>query len=162
MASGRSESMLNRNSILLSVKPHYAQSILDGIKKYEFRKVRVRDDVDGMLLYASSPRRELVGYVEIDTVLEDSPHKLWSTTGADGGISRKQYLDYFKDKDCAYAIKVKRVHAFPQGIDPNTIFPDFKAPQSFMYINTSVIKEILESFKNDKKSSVRRRHSRSG
>lgn len=86
MGSEGSGNMLTRGAILLSVKPRYAQSILDGIKKYEFRKVRVRDDVDGMLLYAFSPRKELVGYAEIEAVLSDSPRKLWSITGVYGGI----------------------------------------------------------------------------
>lgn len=150
-----------RDAILLSVKPEYAQAILEGIKKYEFRKIRVRDEVKGMLLYASSPRKQLVGYVEIDEVLEASPRRLWDITGAWGGISRKLYLEYFEGRDRAYGIKIKKVHVFPAGIDPKEIFPNFVAPQSFMYVDMKTVDSLLEGIKDEKKNSVRRRGSRS-
>jgi len=44
--------------VLLSVKPEYAEKILDGKKKYEFRRaIFKRNDIEKIYIYSSSPIR---------------------------------------------------------------------------------------------------------
>lgn len=129
--------------ILLSIKPVYANSILSGEKRYEFRKTRMSDSVRGMLLYASSPEQRIVGYVEIDEVIAESPSKIWDITKGYGGISREKFRAYFKGKKTAYALKIKKVHKLDVKINPKEIFKNFTAPQSYMYIEENIVKKII-------------------
>ena len=53
--------------VLLSIKPHFAKLIFDREKRYEYRKALFkRDDVDGIVVYASSPTKQIIG--EIKTI----------------------------------------------------------------------------------------------
>ena len=133
--------------ILLSIKPVYADSILSGEKKYEFRKTRISDSVKGMLLYASAPEQRIVGYVEIDKIMAESPSKMWDITKGYGGISREKFRAYFKGKKTAYALKIKKVYKFDKSINPKDIFEDFIPPQSYMYVESDTIKTIINGKK---------------
>lgn len=133
--------------ILLSIKPVYAKSILSGEKIYEFRKTRIAETVRGMLLYSSSPEQKIVGYAEIEEVIAESPSKIWDITNGYGGITREKFRLYFKGKKTAYALKIKKVYAFEQGINPKDIFKKFTPPQSYQYIEPYVVKELISAQK---------------
>ncbi|MDD8572078.1 ASCH domain-containing protein, partial [Escherichia coli] len=48
--------------VLLSIKPEYAESILSGKKKYEFRKNIFRNkNVDTIVIYATMPVGKVIG-----------------------------------------------------------------------------------------------------
>ena len=42
-------------SILLSINPEYAEKIMDGSKKFEFRKRKCKRRVDKIIIYSTSP-----------------------------------------------------------------------------------------------------------
>ncbi len=136
--------MYNNKMVLLSLKPNFAESILDGIKQFEFRKVRIKEDVQHILLYASSPIKAFVGFIEIDKIIEGHPSTLWKVAGEAGGISRQQFHKYFKGRNNGYAIKIKAIHKFKASIDPKKLMECFHPPQSFRYINEGFLKDILE------------------
>ena len=46
------------STMLLSIKPKYANVILQGEKEYEFRKKRCRDGVTKIVFYSSSPQKQ--------------------------------------------------------------------------------------------------------
>lgn len=48
--------------VLLSIKPRFAEAILDGRKKYEFRKNKFSEkDINCVYIYSTSPIRKIVG-----------------------------------------------------------------------------------------------------
>lgn len=52
--------------ILLSIKPEYAEKILNGTKLFEFRKFFPRDEsVRKIIIYATSPVCMVIGEFEI-------------------------------------------------------------------------------------------------
>ena len=60
--------------VLLSVKPRFAEAILAGEKTFEFRRaVFRRQDIETVVLYASSPTCKVVGEFTIDKVLSLAP-----------------------------------------------------------------------------------------
>ncbi|MCD4821220.1 MAG: ASCH domain-containing protein [Methanococcoides sp.] len=121
-------------NVLLSVKPKYANEIISGRKKYEFRKsIFKRENIEKMYIYSSSPVKKIIAIVDIDGILSDSPQKLWEQYHEDAGISEIEFFDYFKNSDIGYAIKISNVQEFPTPIDPY-IDEDFRPPQSFYYL----------------------------
>ena len=43
------------STMLLSIKPKYAQLIIDGSKQFEFRTRRCRDDITKIIFYSTIP-----------------------------------------------------------------------------------------------------------
>ena len=66
--------------MLLSIKPEYVEKILAGSKKYEFRKFRCRVDVDTIIIYSTSPIKQVVAEVEMLEVVEGDVAEVWQKT----------------------------------------------------------------------------------
>lgn len=120
-------------NILLSIKPKYANAILDGEKLVEFRKLAFKKEIKRVYIYSSSPEQRIIGYFTIDDIVSDTPRKLWRKFKDVGSISQEDFFEYFADKEIGYSIKIKSVNRFKKSKDPKEIFEKFVAPQSFMY-----------------------------
>jgi len=60
--------------VLLSIKPKFADRIMAGSKKFEFRKVIFRQPaIDEIVIYSSSPVKKIVGTCTIQSVVEHDP-----------------------------------------------------------------------------------------
>ena len=66
--------------ILLSINPQHVQSIFDGTKEYEFRKIQCKEKVDGIIIYATYPVMKVVAEVEVEEILIDTPREIWKRT----------------------------------------------------------------------------------
>jgi predicted transcriptional regulator len=119
--------------ILLSIKPEYVKLILDGSKKYEFRRRLAREPVDSIVIYSSSPQMAVVGEVEVIHSIAMSPSALWEFTKKEAGISRAKFRRYFKDCKKAYGYKLGNVTVYepPKALEDLKVL---KAPQSFIYL----------------------------
>ena len=86
--------------VLLSIKPKYAELILDGEKKYEFRRAIFKNpSVKKVVIYASSPISKVIGEFEIDDILSLKLSELWKHTMEYSGIDKDFYDSYFSGKD---------------------------------------------------------------
>ena len=74
------------SAMLLSIKPQYAEMIIKGTKKYEFRTRKCRDDIKKIIFYATAPKSQVVGEAEIECVLEGAPTEIWKKTKFGSGI----------------------------------------------------------------------------
>ena len=121
-------------NVLLSIKPKYVNEIVNGNKRYEFRKsvFRKRGDVDKVYIYATSPIKRIIGAFTIKSTIEEHPEELWGKCKEFSGISEAEFFDYFKDKDMGYAIEIGMLELFDP-IDPKDHVPGFSPPQSFCY-----------------------------
>ena len=64
--------------VLMSIKPKYAMQILNGTKTFEYRKNRFRrQNIDSIVIYATSPVMKVIGEVQLVGVLEDEPEIIW-------------------------------------------------------------------------------------
>lgn len=120
--------------VLLSIKPEFASKVFDGTKKYEYRRTIFKnEDVQTVLVYASSPIQKVIGEFEIDYILSDDLDKLWKKTKKYAGISMDYFFNYFYAKQQGHAIKIKEAKLYKR---PKCIKQDFKLspPQSFVYI----------------------------
>lgn len=98
--------------ILLSIKPEYANKILDGTKIWEYRKSVPKKNIDAIIIYSSYPVKEIVAEVEVLKIESCNVKELWEKTNAerDGGISKEKYDKYFQNKDFGYAYKLGTIH----------------------------------------------------
>jgi predicted transcriptional regulator len=121
--------------VLLSIKPEFAEKILSGEKKYEFRKILPKaQNIKIIVIYASRPTGKVVGEFEIAQIISDTPKKIWSQTKESAGISRRYFDEYFSGKALAHAIQIKSVKRYARPRALSTILPNGIAPQSFCYI----------------------------
>lgn len=121
-------------TVLLSIKPEFAEKIFDGTKKYEFRKSIFKNaNVKKVVVYASSPVQKVIGEFAIADILNDDVDAIWEETHSDSGITHDFYMSYFSHKEKAYAIKIGKTKRYPQGRDLSD-YNIKSAPQSFAYL----------------------------
>jgi predicted transcriptional regulator len=121
--------------VLLSIKPEYAERILDGDKKFEYRKsVFKNQNIKIVVIYATQPVGKIVGEFVIDEVISGDPRNVWDLTAEFSGISQSFFDEYFLGRETAYAIKVSKVKRYRKPIELDALLPSGLAPQSFCYI----------------------------
>jgi len=122
--------------VLLSIKPKYVKSIVEGEKRYEFRKtIFKKRDIDHIFIYSSMPVKKIVAKFEIGKILEDHPANLWETVKEYAGISDRDFFSYFEGKSRAVAIEIQNLQEFSNPIDPYETIPGFVPPQSYRYLD---------------------------
>ena len=122
-----------KKKILLSINPEHVQNIINGIKKYEYRKIAAKQDISSIIIYETTPVKRIVAEAEIIDVLMCSPEELWKLTKVESGISKEFFDEYFEGREIAYAYKLGKVKVYDE---PKTLM-DYgikAAPQSFVYI----------------------------
>lgn len=125
-------------NVLLSIKPEFADRILTGEKRYEFRRSIFKDPqkVDTVFMYASLPVQRIVGMFTFSGVIEEHPEALWDNYGSESGMKdKKRFLGYFDGKESGYAIEIEQAHELGDPVDPKTLIEGFRPPVSFQYVN---------------------------
>ena len=100
-------------TILLSIKPEYANKIFDGQKHYEYRKRIPKKEVSKIVVYSSAPEQAVIGEIEVIKTLKMKPTPLWNSTKANAGISRSKYRKYFSGCTMAYAFVIGSFEKYP-------------------------------------------------
>ena len=134
-------------AILLPIKPIYVGRLLNGTKKYEYRKRMPKQDIKEIYIYSTSPEMRIVGVAKVISTLEASPSSLWEKTKGHAGISRERYRTYFKGCRSAYAYEIGEVLPLPTALKLIDLGINF-VPQSFMYLDQNKNKNLLMRIKN--------------
>lgn len=122
-----------KRKILISINPEHVKNIINGSKKFEYRKIAAKQDISSIVIYETTPVKRIVAEAEIIDVLILSPDELWEQTKRASGISKEFFDEYFKGKKIAYAYKLGKVKVYET---PKTLL-DYgvkNAPQSFIYL----------------------------
>ncbi len=121
-------------TILLAIKPEFVEKILNGQKKFEFRRRVPNKGVDKIIIYATAPVKKVVGVARVREIISMSPDDLWNVTYEFAGIGRGFFDSYFLGRDIAHAYVLENVQKYKQ----QRLLSDFgirAAPQSFVYID---------------------------
>ena len=125
--------------VLLSIKPEFAEMILSGAKRYEYRKTIFKNnEVETAVIYATLPIGKVVGEFQIGGILEDTPAALWERTKEHAGVSEDIYQRYFKGCETARAIQVANPKRYAQPLSLLEATGSTVAPQSFRYLEKTV------------------------
>jgi predicted transcriptional regulator len=123
-------------SVLLSIKPEFAEKIFNGVKRYEFRRVIFRSrNVSRVVVYASSPVQRVVGEFRIGAVLELGKQHLWRKTKRHAGINKPYFDAYFSGRPKAFAIKIEQPRRYETPLQLRNLSEALRPPQSFVYLN---------------------------
>ena len=121
--------------ILMSINPIYADKILSGTKKYEYRKVKAKKDkVNKIVTYATYPIMKVVGEVEVKDILEETPEKLWNVTKEYSGVTKQFYDNYFNKSSKAIAYKLGKIEKYDEPKKLEDVGVKC-VPQSFLYLD---------------------------
>jgi predicted transcriptional regulator len=133
----------NGSAILLSVKPKFANLIIDGSKQVELRRTVPAQTVGTIAIYSSSPVQAIVALADVKETIEASPTKLWAIAKDNGGgLTRAELMDYFHSKKTGFAIMLQNVRVYEKPVLPTKIFKSFSAPQSFRYLMPKELKKL--------------------
>jgi predicted transcriptional regulator len=123
--------------LILSIKPTYVKEIINGNKRYEFRKTLFNNhrDVAKVFIYSTSPQKKIVGYFKIGKIVKDVPEVLWKKYKDVSGINEDDFFGYFNGYKEGFAIKIDSLRIFEEFVDPEELIPNFVPPQSFRYID---------------------------
>src|SRR5512133_934761 len=92
-------------TILLSIKPGYADLIALGLKRIEFRRRFPRPVTAARaLFYASTPTRALTLTATITQVRRGHPAALWDAYAPLAGLSRRAFDAYFDHASIGVAL----------------------------------------------------------
>ena len=120
-------------AILLSINPNHVENILNGTKRYEFRKKACKKHVDKILIYSTTPIMKVVGEAEVEDVLVGNPEAIWKKTKAKSGIDKIFFDRYYENRNQAVAYKLKNVIKYGEPKELKDYGVN-SAPQSFQYI----------------------------
>lgn len=125
-------------NVILSIKPEFVEKIFSGEKQYEYRKVLFKQKVDTVYIYASRPVSRIVGEFKIDEILCDTPENIWKKTKRQSGVTQNFFDKYYKGREKAVALKIKECKEYKEAINPESLIPNFKVPQSFIYAEEKI------------------------
>jgi len=131
--------------LLLSIKPHYVEAIMDGRKKYEFRKsIFKQNKIEVIYIYSTSPVQRIVGSFKVGRVYSGTPEHLWAQYGTNSGLNEDLFFQYFGTIKKGFAIQIDELRKFQVPIDPWIVIPDFTPPQNFRYLTDRLEDEMIE------------------
>ena len=117
------------SSVLMSLRPPYADAILAGRKTVELRRRRPSfSPGTTVLIYSSSPDQHVLGTFEAGEVTARAPDQLWPLVRGRAGVTRREFDAYFTGCEMAYAIEVRR----PQRVEPAPL--GIRPPQSYLFL----------------------------
>lgn len=125
----------------MSIHPQYAEAILAGRKKVEFRKRPLALDVTTVVVYATQPVGAVVGTFTLDGADIDTPAGLWTRHGHHGGIERPAYDAYFHNRSSAVALRVADAQRLRTPV-PLAAVGASAAPQSFQYLPATALSAL--------------------
>lgn len=123
--------------LLMSLRPRFAQAILDGTKTVELRRSRVAAPPGTpILLYASTPVRSVLGTATLHNVDTDTPGRLWRRHRTRLGLSLEEFNNYLTGVTTASCLSITHVQPLPvpYGLAWLRDHANFQPPQSYRYL----------------------------
>lgn len=137
---------------IVSIKPKYIDLILSGLKVVELRKRNARLPPGArILLYATSPRRSVVGETRVTFRDELPTDLLWKTHGVSAAVSRDEFYAYYDGADCGVALGLAEVICYATPVSLSSLrdaHSGFRPPQSYMRVPSGIDTVIQEHLGN--------------
>lgn len=125
-----------RPRLLLSLRPDWADKILEGEKTVEVRRKFARKwKGERVALYSSRPVGALVGEATIQDVKAAAPEAIWESFGTRIGCSNKEFFAYANSCNELYALELESVMPYAERIPlaqaESLIEEELTPPQSY-------------------------------
>ena len=134
--------------VLLSLKPHYADLVFEGVKKAELRK-RALAQMEGrdVFVYVTSPIMQLRGGFRVGAVWSGTPNDIWEQVSEMAGVDKCEFDAYYEGRSKAYALEITGVweYADPPGLNTlRSLVDNFVVPQSWRYVKPDEQRYFME------------------
>lgn len=126
----------------MAIHPEFAEAILSGRKKVEFRKRPPAPDVTTVLVYATAPVKMIIGEFNIADVVLASPGDLWSRFHEVGCIEKTPYEAYYADRAAGAALLVGSSRRYSKAVALSDLEPAPAVPQSFAYLPAGMLHRV--------------------
>lgn len=127
---------------LMAIRPEYAQAIMQGTKAVEFRRRPLAADVRTVLIYETSPTKQIVGEFTVGEVVIASPSELWRKFRGVGGITEEAFTAYYVEASKGAAITISKVKSYDVPVKLSDLNSQPAVPQSFCYLDADVLAEL--------------------
>ena len=125
--------------VLLPIKPRYAEPIMEGRKRVEFRKTTFSARPSHVVVYASSPTQRIIGYFEVSGLEVGTVEELWERYAEVGCIEHEDFFNYYGSRQEGLALGVGTVTALDEPVALEDLGLGIRPPQSFMYLPRAVL-----------------------
>lgn len=132
------------DAILLSIKPEYVERILNGTKRFEYRRKYPKRNSRYIVIYESSPVMKIVAVARTERILAESPSYLWERTHEYAGIEKEKFTKYFLGKDVGYAFTLDNVTVLDTPVSIESLGINFP-PQSFCYLRMEDLSDEIRN-----------------
>ncbi len=127
--------MPNEQTLLMSLRPEYAEPILQGRKTIELRrKFSKKYEGATIVFYITRPVQQFMFTATIAQVDHTQKKRLWNMYQQECGISQTAFDQYFSGIDHGYAIRLSNVRLVPNQLfleHAKKVCPKLRPPQSF-------------------------------
>lgn len=123
---------------LISLEERFAEAILDGVKRVEFRRRPMRVRVGTTIwMYAKVPVGEVVGSARVQALIRLTPTTLWGRYGEVSGLSKDEFFHYFSGIENGFALLLANPIRLASPFSLNTLRAlraGFHPPQFFQHL----------------------------
>jgi predicted transcriptional regulator len=127
---------------LFSIHPRFADAILRGEKRVEFRRRGPSRDTAFVIVYATSPVKRVVGWFRVGGIEAEAPRALWARFGGVGGVELDEFDRYYEGRDVGTAITVAEPAALTEPLQLSSVAGLTNPPQSFQYVSWKVFEDL--------------------
>ncbi len=128
----------DKNVIMISIHPEFAQAIFRGEKKVEFRKLNIPKQIKHVVLYVTAPEKKIVGYFSVKDIVEDAATKLWNRFQDVAGTTEEFFFNYYGRDGVGRGLCIGKVDILQHPISLDQIRTSSKPPQSFEYVDRAL------------------------
>lgn len=138
-------------ALLISIRPRFADAILDGTKTVELRRTAPTLQRGALaLIYSSSPTKALVGWATVDEVVVEPPTTLWREHRDATGVTSTEFKAYFAGKTAACGLQLSAVERATNEIGLDAMRSlGLEPPQSWRYLPTEVAEALHRKMAGD-------------
>lgn len=138
--------------VVLSIKPHYTDKIMSGVKTVELRRRFPVSAPRGTMvfIYSTSPVQALVGCARIADVIKLPVSDIWKKFGKLASIRRADFDSYFSGVNDGFALKFENVKPLGRKLELSELRSrfGFEPPQSFVYATPVLRRALHDEFAN--------------
>lgn len=125
-------------SLLLSVRPRFAQALLAGTKTVEIRR-RFPDVPAGMMVvvYSSSPEKAVIGTMQAKALVRSTAIAIWRDYSEAIALEESELTDYLDGASECSVLELSHPQLWPSPVSLNELrrVLHLEPAQSFRYLN---------------------------
>jgi predicted transcriptional regulator len=141
--------MTSPRALVLSLRPRFADAILDGRKTAELRRQRVGAPAGTrIILYSSTPVMAVVGTARIAAVHTLQPGSAWRRFGRRLQLQRDEFDNYLTGCLAACVVELEHVQRLDSPLPLGQLhqLTRFRPPQSYRYLTPGDPQPLQELF----------------